>query len=69
MRNLLTATLFTAGLIAAGSATAQTVTEPAETVVTVETAAEAEASAQVERNSDHQSAWYGKPYALSLIHI
>ena len=64
MRNLLTATLITAGLIAAGSAAAQTATEPAETVVTVETAAEAEASAQVERNSDRQSAWYGKPFAI-----
>ena len=71
MRILLTTTLITAGMIVAGPAAAQSLTEPAEivaeqteTVVTVEAPAEAEASAQTERNSDRQSAWYGKPYAI-----
>ena len=71
MRILLTTTLITAGMIVAGPAAAQSLTEPAEivaeqteTVVTVEAPAEAEASAQIERNSDRQSAWYGKPYAI-----
>lgn len=64
MRKILTVTLITAGMIAAGSATAQTVTEPTETAVTVEAAAEVEAPAQIERNSDRQSTWYGDPFAI-----
>ncbi len=74
MRILLTATLITAGMIAAGSASAQTITEQTgtaqtiieqvETAEAVELVTEVEAPAQIERNSDRQSAWYGKPYAI-----
>ena len=64
MRNLLTATLITAGMLAAGTAGAQTVAEQAETVVKIETTTEAEVAVQSERNSDRQSTWYGKPYAI-----
>ena len=68
MRTLLITTLVTAGMIAAGPASAQTVVEPVESVETIEVETieveTAEPAVQEQAEDQPQSAWYGKPYAI-----